>query len=172
MFFVFYLFAHALISFGSLINCFSPAAMILLKQPLSFTSNKFPVCLLPSGARFLPGTACFVTGWGRLASNGLHPTKLFEAQVPLISRDVCNMPEIYNGIIHERALCAGTAEGGVGPCQFDSGGPLVCQERGLYYLTGIVSWGVGCGGYCVYSDMSVLTEWVRNIISTDGQLNQ
>lgn len=168
----FYLFAHALISFGSLINCFSPAAMILLKQPLSFTSNKFPVCLLPSGARFLPGTVCFVTGWGRLASNGLHPTKLFEAQVPLISREVCNVPEIYNGIIHERALCAGTAEGGVGPCQFDSGGPLVCQERGLYYLTGIVSWGVGCGEYCVYSDMSVLTEWVRNIISTDGQLNQ
>lgn len=82
------------------------------------------------------------------------------------------MPEIYNGIIHERALCAGTAEAGVGPCQFDSGGPLVCQERGLYYLTGIVSWGVGCGDYCVYSDMSVLTEWVRGMISTDGQLNQ
>ncbi|XP_078354018.1 testisin-like [Oculina patagonica] len=147
-------------------------AMVLLKKTLSITNSSFPICLLPNEASFLPGTACYVTGWGRLAPNGPHPTILLEAQVPLVSRELCNIPEIYDGIIHERALCAGPAEGGVGPCQYDSGGPLACQERGLWYLTGIVSWGVGCGEpnkFGVYSDMSVLTDWVKNMIATDGE---
>ena len=96
---------------------------------------------------------------------------LQEAQVPLVSRELCNNPEIYNGLIHERALCAGSAEGGVGPCQFDSGGPLACQESGLWYLSGVVSWGVGCGKpnkLGVYSDMSVLMDWVKDMVATDA----
>lgn len=146
-------------------------AMVLLKQKLLLTSCSFPICLMPYDARFLPGTICYVTGWGRLATNGPHPTMLLEAEVPLVSRELCNTPEIYNGIIHERALCAGSAEGGVGPCQFDSGGPLACQENGLWYLSGVVSWGVGCGEpnkFGVYSDMSVLTDWVKDVIATGG----
>ena len=81
------------------------------------------------------------------------------------------MPGIHDGIIHKRALCAGPAQGGVGPCQFDSGGPLACQERGVWFLTGIVSWGVGCGEpnkFGVYSDMSVLSDWVREMIDSGG----
>ncbi|KAJ7377583.1 Transmembrane protease serine 6 [Desmophyllum pertusum] len=146
--------------------------MVLLKQSLPLSNSSYPICLLPNDASFLPGTECYVTGWGRLASNGPHPTILLEAQVPLISRELCNIPEIYDGIIHERALCAGPAEGGVGPCQFDSGGPLACQERGLWYLTGVVSWGIGCGEpnkFGVYSDMSVLSDWVKNMIATGGE---
>ncbi|XP_058955870.2 serine protease hepsin-like [Pocillopora verrucosa] len=146
-------------------------AMVLLKQKLLLTSCTFPICLMPNDARFLPGTTCYVTGWGRLATNGPHPTMLQEAQVPLVSRELCNNPEIYNGLIHERALCAGSAEGGVGPCQFDSGGPLACQESGVWYLSGVVSWGVGCGEpnkLGVYSDMSVLMDWVKDMVATDA----
>ena len=150
---------------------FFPSAMVLLKQKLLLTSCTFPICLMPNDARFLPGTTCYVTGWGRLATNGPHPTMLQEAQVPLVSRELCNNPEIYNGLIHERALCAGSAEGGVGPCQFDSGGPLACQESGVWYLSGVVSWGVGCGEpnkLGVYSDMSVLMDWVKDMVATDA----
>ena len=150
-------------------------AMVLLKQSLPLTNCSFTICLLPSGASFIPGTACHVTGWGRLASNGPHSSILREAKVPLVSRELCNIPEIYDGIIHERALCAGPAEGGVGPCQFDSGGPLACQERGVWFLTGIVSWGVGCGEpnkFGVYSDMSVLSDWVRDMIDTGGEFSK
>ena len=150
-------------------------AMVLLKQSLPLTNCSFPICLLPSGASFIPGTACHVTGWGRLASNGPHSSILREAKVPLVSRELCNIPEIYDGIIHERALCAGPAEGGVGPCQFDSGGPLACQERGVWFLTGIVSWGVGCGEpnkFGVYSDMSVLSDWVKDMIDTSREFSK
>ena len=146
--------------------------MVLLKRSLPLTTSTFPICLLPDGASFLPGTTCYVTGWGRLGIDGPHPTSLFEAEVPLVSRELCNMPETYGGIIHDRAVCAGPVEGGVGPCQFDSGGPLACREHGLYFLTGIVSWGVGCGKpnkFGVYSDMSVLTDWVKDMIDAGGE---
>ena len=80
-------------------------------------------------------------------------------------------PKIYNGLIHERAVCAGSAKGGVGPCQFDSGGPLACQESGLWYLSGVVQWEVGCrepNKLGVYSDMSVLMDWVKDMVAAEA----
>lgn len=97
---------------------FQIKAMIFLKQTLPLTNS----CLLPSGARSLPGTACYVSDWGRLDSfTGPRPSFLFKGRPRFLSFPgdfwPWNILEIYDGIIHESALCIGLAEGGVGPCQ-------------------------------------------------------
>ena len=50
----------------------------------------------------------------------------------------------------------------------DSGGPLVCKDdEGTSYITGIVSWGVGCateGVPGVYTNVRKYLTWINNII--------
>ncbi len=65
-------------------------------------------------------------------------------------------------------LCAGYAAGGIDACQGDSGGPLACPSGNKWYLSGAVSWGVGCaqkGKYGVYADIMNLKNWVQETMN-------
>jgi trypsin len=67
---------------------------------------------------------------------------------------------LYEGIgnpITERMLCAGSPSGG--PCQGDTGNPLVYNNK----LIGMMSWSFGCGGGnfpTVYTDVTKFGFWV------------
>lgn len=149
-------------------------AVLHLKTPAILDNFVFPICLLPPGFKFSVGKECYVSGWGHTQWRGPKPDILREARVKLVHPDKCNSEESYNGAIHNRALCAGFEKGGVDACQYDSGGPLACEEEGLWYLTGVVSWGHKCGDphkYGVYADMEVMTDWVREVISQAESTN-
>lgn len=94
---------------------------------------------------------------------------LQQAKVPLISRDSCQAAYDDLGYtISARMRCAGYAKGGIDACQGDSGGPLVCSKNDKWYLTGAVSWGIGCareGRYGVYADLMDLKYWVQQTIN-------
>lgn len=80
------------------------------------------------------------------------------------------------------ALCAGSLTSGT--CQGDSGGPLVAHsvdrdrvrrhpsalasDRPL--LVGVVSWGVGCEGFTVFTRVSSFTDWIISTIATEDRL--
>ena len=52
--------------------------------------------------------------------------------------------------------------------QGDGGGPLVCEDSGYNELTGLVSWGFGCGRKDVpgvYVKVSSFIGWINQIIS-------
>ena len=56
--------------------------------------------------------------------------------------------------------------------QGDGGGPLVCEDQqGFHELTGLVSWGFGCGRKDVpgvYVKVSSFIGWINQIISVNN----
>ena len=79
---------------------------------------------------------CSIAGWGTDSLKGPMAKRLREAPVPLVSKEVCNNPESYNGLISESMLCAGYKTGGKDTCTGDSGGKAVllqtiCENQSL-----------------------------------------
>ena len=65
----------------------------------------------------------------------------------------------------------GWTDAGTDSCQGDSGGPLICNVNGRYQLTGIVSWGSGCGreGFPgVYGRVHTYLDWIKGIVTARG----
>lgn len=119
------------------------------------------VCLPYTVATPTDGTKCWITGWGTLCSAGPYPDILQQASVPLVSRARCK--QAYPRKIDDSMICAGFEWGGVDTCQADSGGPLVCETGGRYYLHGVTSWGCGCaspGNFGVYANVKHLLKWL------------
>ena len=147
---------------------YNDVALIHLRKPIQISLYARPVCLPDSGAEFRPGTLGYVTGWGvQVYPKNRYPwpNVLQQAPVRVVSTSTCNEPKSYGGHITDSMLCAGYQQGGQDSCQGDSGGPLVVryQVTGKYVLTGITSWGAGCGvpdKYGVYAKVSNFVDWI------------
>lgn len=61
-------------------------------------------------APFMNGTACLVSGWGETQNSTESNIALRGAEIPIISRKVCN--RLYPGRITARMMCAGYVKGG------------------------------------------------------------
>ncbi|XP_029375353.1 transmembrane protease serine 2 [Echeneis naucrates] len=138
-------------------------ALLKLNTPLSFTGTVKPVCLPNFGMELYANHQAWITGWGALRSSGPAPDKLNQAQVTIYSREICNRQDVLGGHVTETMICAGKLQGGVDSCQGDSGGPLVVRERGVWWLVGDTSWGIGCALMNrpgVYGNVIYFTEWI------------
>uniref|UniRef100_A0A8C6VB99 Transmembrane serine protease 9 n=1 Tax=Naja naja TaxID=35670 RepID=A0A8C6VB99_NAJNA len=146
------------------------AALLELAEPLTFSKYIQPVCLPAPSHCFPPGRKCLISGWGYLKEDFLvKPELLQKATVELLDQALCG--NLYGGsVLTDRMVCAGYLEGKVDSCQGDSGGPLVCQEpSGRFFLTGIVSWGIGCAEARrpgVYTRVIRLWDWIIETMAT------
>ncbi|OXB75934.1 UNVERIFIED_CONTAM: hypothetical protein H355_012902, partial [Colinus virginianus] len=154
-------------------------ALMKLQVPLNFSDAISALCLLPSHQDLLPGTPCWVSGWGYtrpdqdrvpLLTSPSPPAQLTEtlkeALVPLISTQRCNSSCMYAGELTARMLCAGYPQGKIDACQGDSGGALVCRDELAWRLVGIVSWGRGCARPNrpgVYTNVAQLLPWIYRV---------
>ncbi|XP_078033083.1 trypsin-1 [Augochlora pura] len=123
-----------------------------------FNNQQKAVALNEADSARLVGKKAIVTGWGSTDSG--IPKILQKVTVPLVKKDVCSKAYASWGGVPEGQLCAGYDAGGKDACQGDSGGPLVVDGK----LTGIVSWGRGCGTPKypgVYTDVAYYRRWVR-----------
>ncbi|KAJ7995971.1 hypothetical protein DPEC_G00232230 [Dallia pectoralis] len=140
-------------------------ALLKLTQSVVFSKSIQPVCLPAYDKTFPPGTSCWTSGFGTTMEGAASgSTSLMAVSVDIIDTRVCNRTAVYNGQVTKNMLCAGNMLGGKDSCQGDSGGPLVCKDSDqLWYLTGVTSWGTGCGRLNrpgVYSNVSSLLPWV------------
>ncbi|XP_041819306.1 hyaluronan-binding protein 2-like [Chelmon rostratus] len=113
---------------------------------------------------FPAGTQCVISGWGA-TENKTYSRQLLNAHVLLISEARCQAPDVYAGVLDSSMLCAGILKGGVDSCQGDSGGPLVCEKNGKGYVTGVVSWGDGCGKKNkpgIYANVHKFVDWIKS----------
>lgn len=102
-------------------------------------------------------------------------TTLQRAAVPFIGQSSCNSMYGSNYVIYDDMICAGYANGGQDSCQGDSGGPLIYTYQGSSILTGIVSWGVGCGDANhpgVYSSISAHYDWITSNVCQHSGINK
>merc|ERR1712241_1197221 len=132
---------------------------------MGFNENVYPACLPDaSHAPDAPGETCFVSGWGTLQSGAQSlPTNLQWVAVPTVTNGVWNQQ--YGGGITSSMICAGSSSGGIDSCQGDSGGPFICNgPNGQGVLTGVVSFGVGCGLAShsgVYARTTAVLDWIK-----------
>ncbi|KAG8519155.1 Transmembrane protease serine 9 [Galemys pyrenaicus] len=143
-------------------------AVLELAGPLVFNKHVQPVCLPLAIQKFPVGRTCMISGWGNTQEgNATKPDVLQSASVGIIDQKACS--SLYNFSLTDRMLCAGFLEGRVDSCQGDSGGPLACEETpGVFYLAGIVSWGIGCAQARkpgVYARITRMKGWILDTMS-------
>uniref|UniRef100_A0A8C3YI61 pancreatic elastase II n=1 Tax=Catagonus wagneri TaxID=51154 RepID=A0A8C3YI61_9CETA len=145
-------------------------ALLKLASPVSLT-NKIQLGSLPPAGTILPNNyICYVTGWGRLQTNGASPDVLQQGQ--LVDYATCSKPGWWGTSVKTNMICAG-GDGITSSCNGDSGGPLNCQgANGQWQVHGIVSFGssLGCNYYhkpSVFTRVSNYISWINSAIANN-----
>ncbi|KAM6174126.1 chymotrypsin-like elastase family member 2A [Erethizon dorsatum] len=147
-------------------------ALVKLAEPVTL-SNKVQLACLPPASSILPNNyPCYVTGWGRLQTDGPSPDVLQQGLLLVVDYATCSSPSWWGSSVKTRMVCAG-GDGVTSSCSGDSGGPLNCQaDDGKWQVHGIVSFGsgLGCNYYCkpsVFTRVSDFIDWIDEVIATN-----
>ncbi|XP_040596396.1 trypsin-like isoform X2 [Mesocricetus auratus] len=132
--------------------------LIKLNSPAAINSYVSTVSL-PSSCPSI-GTECLVSGWGDTVSIG----NLHCLNASILSDPVCHTA--YPHHITRNMFCVGFLDEEKDTCQYDSGGPVVCNEE----LQGVVSWGGSCGEKGkpgVYTRVCNYLDWIQRTIEAN-----
>nr|XP_002126930.1 trypsin-like [Ciona intestinalis] len=145
--------------------------IMLIKMATPYTLTQYvQPANMPNSINDAPavGDECEVCGWGNVLSDGTdYPSKPYCVDgIYVISTDVCNGQDSYDGEILDGMLCIGVMGGGKDSCQGDSGGPVTCSG----VLQGVVSWGYGCAqpDYPgVYTEVAYFLDWIDSTMASN-----
>lgn len=148
-------------------------ALIELKYPIHYENMGItPIEILTPELEkegfILPGVEGTLMGWGAISEGGKYSNTLLKVEVPIISHEIANKTEGYNGKVDQTMISAGFAQGGKDSCQGDSGGPfIVTGPQGKTLLAGVISWGWGCAKprqYGISSNVAKSYDWIMKTI--------
>ncbi|XP_010116448.1 PREDICTED: coagulation factor X-like [Chlamydotis macqueenii] len=131
--------------------------LLKLEEPITFSEDVVPACLPEEDFAndvLMNQTFGIVSGFGMFEhAPQVRRMKVF--QILYVDRDTCKLA--LHKPVTENMFCAGYNKDGKDVCQGDGGGPHVTKYNGTYFVTGIISWGEGCGRqgkYGVYTNLS------------------
>ncbi|XP_075696591.1 chymotrypsin-C-like [Rhinoderma darwinii] len=144
-------------------------ALIKLSESVQRSESVQPACLPADSALLEHDFPCFVTGWGRLYTNGPIADNLQQALLPVVDYATCTLRDWWGTQVRTTMVCAG-GDGIVSGCNGDSGGPLNCQAAGgAWEVHGVVSFGSGIScNYekkpTVFTRVSAYIDWINDKI--------
>ncbi|XP_067873594.1 proproteinase E-like isoform X3 [Heterodontus francisci] len=151
----------------SCISCGNDIALIKLAKPAQLNDKVAIACIPPAGYLLPNDFYCYITGWGRLYTNGPLPGKLQQAHIPVIDYEHCSQSDWWGSVVKTTMICAGGAE--KAGCNGDSGGPLNCRDsNGLWYVHGVTSFvsSLGCSTIkkpTVWTRVSAFNDWIAQV---------
>ncbi|XP_020636785.1 chymotrypsin-C [Pogona vitticeps] len=139
-------------------------ALVKLAEAVPFSETIQPACLPPAASILPQDYPCYVTGWGRLFTNGPLADTLQQALLPVVDYSTCSKWNYWGSSVKETMVCAG-GDGVKSGCNGDSGGPLNCQSGNLWEVHGIVSFGSGLSCNLknkptVFTRVSAYIDWI------------
>ncbi|XP_067826710.1 chymotrypsin-C-like isoform X1 [Heptranchias perlo] len=147
-------------------------ALIKLASPMTL-SNAIELGCIPAPETVLPNNyPCYITGWGRLYTNGPIADNLQQALLPVVDYATCSKLDWWGFGVRKTMVCAG-GDGIVAGCNGDSGGPLNCQAAdGIWEVHGIASFvsSLGCNAKkkpTVFTRVSAYNDWIAQIMANN-----
>ncbi|XP_039611590.1 elastase 2 like [Polypterus senegalus] len=147
-------------------------ALIKLKEHVTLSTSIQTACLPLDGLELPNDYPCYITGWGRIYTNGPLADNLQQALLPVVSYDICSKSDWWGGTVKRTMVCAG-GDGLLSGCNGDSGGPLNCQNANrAWEVHGIVSFGSGlkCNMAkkpTVFTRVSAYIDWINAIMTSN-----
>ncbi|EDV49872.1 phenoloxidase-activating factor 2 [Drosophila erecta] len=155
-------------------NLQNDVAILKLSTPVSLTSKSTvgTVCLPTTS---FVGQRCWVAGWGKndFGATGAYQAIQRQVDVPLIPNANCQAAlqatRLGSSFVLSPTsfICAG-GEAGKDACTGDGGSPLVCTSNGVWYVVGLVAWGIGCaqaGVPGVYVNVGTYLPWIQTTLT-------
>uniref|UniRef100_A0A8D2CMP5 Peptidase S1 domain-containing protein n=1 Tax=Sciurus vulgaris TaxID=55149 RepID=A0A8D2CMP5_SCIVU len=153
------------------VACGNDIALVKLSHSAQL-GDTVQLARLPPAGDILPNeTPCYISGWGRLYTNGPLPDKLQQALLPVVDYEHCSQWDWWGFSVKKTMVCAG---GDIrSGCNGDSGGPLNCPaEDGSWQVHGVTSFvsSYGCNTLkkpTVFTRVSAFNAWIEGIIANN-----
>ncbi|XP_064643342.1 uncharacterized protein LOC135497397 [Lineus longissimus] len=147
-------------------------ALVKISTYIHFSDYINRICLPEVGELVEAGDTCYVAGWGMIDYEvGGFAQVLHHVPIKVITNSECRRKYESIGVnVTSHMMCAGAESGGQDACQGDSGGPLSCHHNGVWLISGVVSFGQGCGSDRypgVYTRMTSYLDWIKIAIDSN-----
>jgi secreted trypsin-like serine protease len=138
-------------------------AIIYLSKTVEITDKVNFICL--PGAEANIGHSVYVSGWGKTAVDGTSSSVLKQTELKVVDCGGFWAPSQFDA---QKQICANIV--GSTTCNGDSGGPLMYQSNGQWYLNGVVSFGSACrtDAPAVYARVSYYMPWIAAKMALAG----
>ncbi|XP_053665049.1 CLIP domain-containing serine protease B15-like [Anopheles marshallii] len=144
--------------------------ILRLASDVTFNDYVRPICLpFDLDIQNLPVTneTFTVTGWGETEER-IPSSVQKHVDLPGLDNEQCNsVYAVANVTLTDKQLCIGGLNGS-DSCRGDSGGPLMREAGGGWFLVGVVSFGArNCGSYNlpgVYTNVAKYLDWMETVM--------